>query len=158
MNKTDLRKLALMGLAGGIVLANGSSAEATNMPTTPTVYLAAGSTTTKATTTSPANDPNAGNMNWHLMTEKELLLELNNDGVTLYKSLTPAGKQLALKVASAMCNGTNECSGLNGCKTDHNECAGKGACKGKGKCAIADKNLAVQLVAKKMAEKRANAY
>lgn len=91
------------------------------------------------------------------MTEDELLLELNDEGYKLYMSLDAEGKELARKVASTRCNASNECKGLNACKTDKNECAGKGQCKGQGKCAVSDKNLAVQLVAKKMAEKRAKA-
>ncbi|MCE5319182.1 MAG: hypothetical protein LLG04_17695 [Parachlamydia sp.] len=101
-------------------------------------------------------DPNQSNMKYHLMTEQELMLELNSDGVRMYNSLDDQGKALARRVASMMCAGTNECKGLNGCMTDKNSCAGKGACKGKGKCAISDKNLAVKLVYDKMAAKRAD--
>jgi hypothetical protein len=109
-----------------------------------------------STSTSDA-DANAQNMSYHLWSEKELLEQLNDEGVKLYNSLDSEGKLMARKVASNMCNGTNECSGLNACKTDKNDCAGKGTCKGTGKCALADKNLAVKLVVKKMAAKRANA-
>lgn len=96
-----------------------------------------------------------GNMGYHLMTEDELLLELDTDTAKIYQGLSPENKQLALKVASARCNGTNECAGLNACKTDKNDCAGQGKCKGLGKCAFSDKNLAVKAVAKKVADKRA---
>lgn len=102
------------------------------------------------------SDPNQGNMHYHLMTEQELLIELNTDGVRMYNSLDDEGKALARRVASMMCQGTNECKGLNGCMTDKNTCAGKGDCRGKGKCALSDKNLAVKLVYDKMAAKRAN--
>lgn len=101
------------------------------------------------------SDANQSNMKYHLMTEQELLLELNADGAKMYNSLDDQGKALARRVASMMCAGTNECKGLNGCMTDKNTCAGKGACKGQGKCAISDKNLAVKLVYDKMAAKRA---
>lgn len=97
---------------------------------------------------------NESNMNYHLMTEDELLIELSPEGEKLFKSLDPEGKKLALYTASMMCSGTNLCRGLNACKTDDNECAGKGACKGLGKCALSDKNLAVKLVAEKMKNKR----
>ena len=104
-------------------------------------------------------DPNAGNLGYHLMTEDELMLELNPEGTAIYKSLSPEGKALAREVASQRCNFTNSCKGLNACATDKNTCAGKGDCKGKSKCALADKNLAVKLVAEKlkMADKRTNA-
>lgn len=140
MKKQSFRKLALVGMTAGLCASSLAHAATTS--------------TQKSTTTSQ-DDPNAGNLGYHLMTEQELLIELNDEGYKTYMSLTPEGKELARKVASAACNGTNECAGLNACKTDSNDCAGKGGCKGKGKCAISDKNLAVKLVAKKMAEKRA---
>lgn len=100
------------------------------------------------------DDPNNGNLGYHLMTEDELLLELNDEATKLYNSLSPEGKALAREVASQRCNGTNDCKGLNACQTEHNKCAGQGSCKGTSKCAFSDKNLAVKVVAKKMAEKR----
>jgi hypothetical protein len=116
-----------------------------------------------ATTTAPANtqaksieELNAENVGWHLYSEDELKLELNDEGVKMFNSLSPEGKKLALQVASARCQGTNECKGLNSCQTDKNSCMGIGDCKGTGKCAIADKNLAVKLVRDKMAKERAS--
>lgn len=103
----------------------------------------------------PAADPAYGNMGYHLMTEDELLLELNDDGIKLYNSLDAEGKALAREVASARCNGTNKCSGLNACAGPNNSCAGQGKCQGQSKCAFSDKNLVVKLVAEKMAKKRA---
>jgi hypothetical protein len=103
-------------------------------------------------------DPNDGNMNYHLMSEQELMMELNPRGIEMYKSLTPEAKAIALKVASMKCNGTNPCKGYGACKTDKNNCAGQNMCQGQGKCAVADKNLAVKLVYNKMMkEKRENA-
>ena len=103
-----------------------------------------------------AADPSYGNMGYHLMTEDELLLELNDEGTKLYNSLDAEGKALAREVASARCNGTNKCSGLNACAGPNNACAGKGKCQGQTKCAFSDKNLAVKVVVEKMAKKRAN--
>lgn len=112
-------------------------------------------------TQSPSNeykddkdDKNDGNLGYHLMTEEELLLELNDEGIKLYNKLSPEGKELARYVASQRCNGTNKCKGLNACQTEKNECAGKGSCEGLGKCAFSDKNLAVKVVSDKMAQKR----
>lgn len=102
-------------------------------------------------------DPNDGNLNHRLLTEQELKLELNQEGIRMYNSLSPEGKAMALKEASMSCNGTNDCKGLGACKTDKNNCAGQNDCKGQGKCAVADKNMAVKLVYKKMQEKRNNA-
>lgn len=98
-----------------------------------------------------------GNLGYHLMTEDELLLELNDQGTALYNSLNTEGKALARLVASQRCQDTNECKGLNACQTDKNTCAGQGECKGKGKCALSDKNVAVKLVVDKMEKKRADA-
>lgn len=100
---------------------------------------------------SKAND---GNMNYHMMTEDELMLELNDEGARMYQGLSKEGKALALKVASGMCGGTNQCRKLNACKSDKNPCAGKGDCAGQGICAFSDKNLAVKVVYDKMHEKR----
>ena len=71
------------------------------------------------------------------MTEDELMLELNDQGIALYKSLSPEGKEMARYVASQRCQSTNQCQGLNACKTDKNACAGKGPCRAQGKCAVA---------------------
>lgn len=143
MNKKDMKKLALLGLISGtIVCQNGFAADA--------APKAAADAKAKS-----IEELNAQNVGYHLYTEDELLLELNDEGAKLFKSLSPDGKKLALEVASARCNGTNSCKGLNGCQTANNSCAGKGSCKGTGKCAIADKNLAVKLVHNKLAKERA---
>jgi hypothetical protein len=44
--------------------------------------------------------------------------------------------------------------GMNSCKSAENACAGLGGCKGHAKGPFTDKNMAVMVVAKKMAEKR----
>ena len=132
MKKSELTKIALFGLTSGLLF----------------------------TSATPAQDPTdreelmEENIGYHLMTKEQLFTHLNARGKKLFNSLSPEGKELALKTASARCNGTNECAGLNSCRTADNKCAGKSDCRGKGKCAISDKNLAVKLVAKKMAKKR----
>jgi hypothetical protein len=98
-----------------------------------------------------------GNITERPLTEEELMLELNEEGARLYRSLNPEAKNLALHVASRSCNGRNQCAGLNACATTENTCAGQGSCAGKTKCAVSDKNLAVKLAAKRMAEKRSQA-
>lgn len=96
-----------------------------------------------------------GNITYHALAEEDLLLQLNQNTAQIYKLLSPEGKKLALEIASRSCNGTNKCKGTNACRTEHNACLGQGQCKGQTVCAISDKNLAVKLAAKKMAEKRA---
>lgn len=142
MKKSDIKKLALMGLSAGLLInAQHIFAE----------------TSSERTKNQAESDPNDQNRGYHLLSEDELELELNAEGIALYKSLSPEGKELARYVASQRCQFTNKCAGLNACQTEKNDCAGKGACKGQGKCAFADKNAAVKIVAEKMAKKRAEA-
>ena len=140
MKKHDLKKLALLGIIAGTCMgaADSKGLKANKSPLADQMI----------------QQNNESNMNYHLMSEDELLLELNPQGESTFKSLDQEGKKLALYTASMMCSGTNLCKGLNACKTDDNECAGKGACKGLGKCAFSDKNLAVKVVADKMKAKR----
>lgn len=156
MKNRDLRKLALLGLTSGIVLTQSLGAN-DNSKIQISSLLAANTSKTDDSKSKIEPDANDSNLGYHLMSEDELLLELNADGQRLYKSLDPAGKELARKAASVRCNGSNECKGLNACKTDKNDCAGKGSCQGQGKCSFSDKNLAVKLVYEKMANKRAAA-
>lgn len=181
MKKINFRKIALLGIATGLVL-SAQSALAQDAKNSSTRYFMvakgcpgkcpakkaskgllaeretkSGNDVVDTSYTAEMQQANEGNMNYKLMTEDELLLELNDQGAKLYNSLTPEGKELARAVASQMCQGTNVCKGLNACATEKNDCAGKGDCKGQGKCAFSDKNLAVKAVADKMAQKRANA-
>lgn len=159
MRKRELRQLALLGLSSGLLLANQLSAQDAKKPPTTAAKEETKSTSkdTSKESSADSEDANDGNLNYHVMTEGELMLELNSRGKTMYDSLDGNGKALALLVASMMCNGTNPCAGLNSCQTDKHDCAGKGDCKNTGKCATSDKNLAVKLVYDKMAKKRANA-
>lgn len=152
MKKCDLNRLALLGVASGLIVLCQSTASAAESQAPDQTKSADKSADKKA---DKNNDKNAddGNLGYHLYTEDELLLELNDQGIALYNSLDAKGKALARYVASQRCNSTNVCQGLNACATDKNPCAGKGPCKAQGKCAIADKNLAVKIVADKLAKK-----
>ncbi|MBA3971309.1 MAG: hypothetical protein H0X46_04075 [Bacteroidetes bacterium] len=155
MKKHNFKKIALLGVSVGLLNGQIVAAEKSapkNLSQDNTVSPA---DTTKTTSDTTTIDPAGGNMNYHLMTEEELLLELNEEGTALYKQLSPQGKALALHTASQMCAGGNQCKGLGACADDKHDCAGKNSCEGKGKCAIADKNLAVKLVSKKMEGERA---
>lgn len=143
MKGNNLKKLALLGLSTGMLAVSGVANAADKSDSSPNEYT--------------DEDPNDGNLNYHLLTEDELLIELSPEGAAMYNSLDEEGKELAREVASSRCNGTNKCAGLNACRTQKNSCAGKGACQGKSKCGISDKNLAVKLVRDKMAKKRENA-
>lgn len=181
MKKSDWMKLALSGLASGLICSNhAAAADFLNSPSQCVFSklnseqqkfilalasheckgfnncggLTAMRDVSKDSSKKNEPDPNDSNMSYHLMTEDELLLELNDQGRKLYESLDPEGKTLARFTASQMCAATNKCKGLNSCATDKNACMGKGDCKGKSKCGFADKNLAVKVVADKMAKKR----
>ena len=69
--------------------------------------------------------------------------------------MPPEAQALAVRVAQQTCSGLNECKGLSCCKSDSHSCAGLNDCKGQGACACSNKNLAIKLVEKHMAEKRA---
>lgn len=142
MKKIDLKKAALYGFASGVLLTNP-------------IFAADSPIKGDKEASKVESDPNAQNMNYHLMTEEELLVELSDEGYKQYQSLDAKGKELAREVASGFCQATNQCEGLNACKTDKNDCAGKGSCKGTGKCGFSDKNLAVKVVVDKLKNKRA---
>lgn len=148
MKKHSLKNLALCGIVSGICVVQAAEAAAALEKTK------LNSTKTEKT---DSYDPNDGNLGYHLMTEDELLLELNDDGYKQYMALTPEGKTVAREIASQRCAGTNECKGRGACKTEKNSCAGQNTCKGNSKCGISDKNLAIELAAKVMAAKRADA-
>lgn len=142
MKKNEIKKIAVLGLATGFLISSQLHAEDKDKDL--------------QKKSESEIDYNEGNLGYHLLTEDELLLELNDEGTKLYNSLDKEGKELARFVASQRCNHTNNCAGLNACQTDKNECAGKGSCKGTGKCAFSDKNLAVKVVGDKlMKDKRA---
>lgn len=146
MKKNHLKHLALKGLVTGLLASTALNADDTSQ----------NKAKPSGTVLSQMEDADGGNFGYHLYTEEELLLELTPEGIKLYNSLSPEGKRLARIVASQRCDKQNACKGLNACKTDTNDCAGKGDCKGKGKCSFSDKNLAVKVVADKMAKKRAD--
>lgn len=153
MKRHNFKKLALMGVTSGLLIVQQ---HAVNSLDGAEVKSEKQTAPQKGATSKPQSDidraieeRNESNMGYHEMSEDELILELDSDGEALYNSLNNQNKELARKVASARCNGTNLCAGLNACATDDHSCAGKGKCKGQGKCALSDKNLAVKLVADK---------
>ena len=142
MKNREFKTLALVGLTTGLLI-SGQAAQAKDNGTD--------------SQKNEYKDPNSENMGYHIYTKQELMLELNEDGIKMFNSLSPEGQALALKVASVRCQATNQCKGLNACKTEKNDCMFKGACKGQGKCAFSNKNDAVKAVYLKMANKRAGA-
>ena len=157
MRKRDFKSLAFLGITSGLCVLSSLHGQDILNEEIESVEGSDPVDTIDGDITEPPYDPNAENEGYYIMTENELLLHLNQKGRKLYDNLSPEGKELARQVSSRRCNNANECKGLNACKTDDNECAGKGNCKGLTKCSFGDKNLAIKLVAKKMAEKRQEA-
>ena len=140
MKKNNLKKLALMSLAGGMLAAQSQAIAAPQQQRNYQNY------TTDATY----------DMQSKGMTEQELLSQLNSEGRANYMKMDQEGKDLALKLANQSCKGQNDCKGLNSCKTKSNDCAGKGGCKGMSPGPFKDKNQAVKIASQKMADKRSN--
>lgn len=65
------------------------------------------------------------NATGQMMTEDQLMSQLNEQGKQMYRGLSPEGKTLAIKLASRSCKGTNDCKGQGACKTADHSCAGK---------------------------------
>lgn len=156
MKKSNFKKLALLGMTSGLLISSKTEllAEESSQQLQPEQLLAAATTDKDKSSSKDAYDPNDQNLGYHMMTEAELLDELNDEGKQIYNSLDAEGKELARQVASQRCQASNKCKGLNACQTDKHGCAGQGACQAQSKCAFADKNVAVKIVAKKMQEKR----
>lgn len=85
---------------------------------------------------------------------RKLLAQLDNAHAQMFNSMDCEGQNLAMQLANQSCKGKNACKGLNACKTKANTCAGLGACKGKGPGPFKDKNKAIEVASKHMAEKR----
>lgn len=80
---------------------------------------------------------------------------LDEDCLELFHSMGIEGQLLFYQLAKQECKGQNMCKGLNSCAQEgENSCAGMGACYGKGEGYFNDKNIAVKVASKKMAEKR----
>lgn len=136
-----LKKIALLGLAGGVLM-------------TQTQAIAAQNNRWNGSYTVDATDSMKEKTSNKMMSEQELLSKLNPEAKATFQGLDKEGKALVLKLANQSCKGQNECKGLNSCKSSENSCAGQGGCKGTSKGPFTDMNVAVKVGAKHMAEKR----
>ena len=153
MKNKNFAKLAVLGITSGLMVSSHSASSASEPSTSaPSTSKQEMPRQGCGGQNGCGGDDDNGNIGYYVFSEDDLLIELNEKGEALYNSLSEEGKELARKVASQRCNGTNECAGLNACQTESNACAGKGSCKGQTKCAISDKNLAVKIAAAKMAK------
>lgn len=165
----DFKKLAIMGITGGVMLASQGSVSAheTSANSSGEILLAghgcgSGSCQSKTSNsrgyiadadTDTDDDKAMQSDSSNVMTEKSLMDQLSPEGQKMYSQLSPQGKALALKLANQQCKGMNDCKGQGGCKSSTHDCAGKNDCKGQAGGPFKDKNEAVK-VAKKLMEKR----
>jgi len=126
-NKSTLTTLAAMGLAVGAM----GNLEAANIS----------STTCVAPSQSQINT---------------LFAQLDPMHQQMFNSMDCEGQNLALQLATQTCKGKNSCKGLNSCKTNQNSCAGQSSCKGTSPGSFTDKNKAIEVAQKHMAQKRMN--
>lgn len=80
---------------------------------------------------------------------------LDENTLELFHSMGIEGQLLFYQLAKQECRGQNICKGLNSCKKEGvNDCAGLGMCRGTCEAPFDDKNVAVKVILKQMAEKR----
>lgn len=151
MKKCDFKKLAILGLAGGLLLTNQIDGADATQNKYPIKYSSAKSKGSEAGRRAPSRSRVRPQKQ---MNESDLLSQLSKQGRALYSSLTPEGKKLALELANQSCEGKNGCKGLNSCKSDENSCAGEGGCQGKSPGPFHNKNEAVAIAAQHMAKQR----
>lgn len=133
--KINLKKIAMLGMAGGILMSY-QQADAAPHGDSGNRYIALAGESSNTSS------------------DQALFSQLNPETQQIYQSLSPEGKALAQKLANQSCKGQNDCKGLNSCKTTTNTCAGLGGCKGTSKGPFTDKNTAVKVAAMNMAKKR----
>lgn len=163
MKKNDLKKLALLGIAGGVLMTQGTvQANETHNQINISSLIAHSCGPTSCSHKGGSSgsrmiaeaDESTRTSAAELMTDDQLRSQLNEQGKQTFDSLNSEGKKMAIKLASRTCKGTNDCKGQNSCKTDEHSCAGKGSCAGTSACAFKDKNAAVKVAAQKQADKR----
>lgn len=145
MKKTDFKKMALLGMTGGmllssqaqvsaevatneVILAHSCGANSCNSKRSPQTQPTSHSCAAKAANPTADSDKAMPTMTtgYKTMTESDLMAHLNDEGKKTYAALDAEGKALALKLANEQAPGQN-------------------------------KNDAVKSAAKQMAEKRAKA-
>ncbi|MGA8165489.1 MAG: hypothetical protein WB791_10815 [Waddliaceae bacterium] len=163
MKKHELKKLAMMGLAGGLLFTHtpGFTQGYWGQRPQQSPNYQRGQQNSQGMMQQNSQqrgmrNPRSG-MQQQQINEQELLSQLNKQGRALYQSLDSRGKALALKLANQGCEGQNSCEGLNSCRTEKNSCSGEGGCQGQSSGPFKDKNLAIRVAAKHLAKQRQSA-
>lgn len=114
MDKSNFKKLALMGMAGGMLIASQTPMHAEMVDQTQVMLAGCGSKgcnshssannknrfTADAQTDIQKQQQQAAQQSNRKMTESELMSQLNSEGKELFRGLDPEGKALALDLAS----------------------------------------------------------
>lgn len=132
MKKNHLKKLALFGIAGTLSV----------------TCVGCGQTQTAKNGTSQTTEQKK-------LSAQDLVSKLDAETKAIYDSLDDEGKALALDLANQSCKGKNTCKGLNSCQGSDHSCSGLGGCAGTSPGPFKNKNDAVKIAAKHMADKRA---
>jgi hypothetical protein len=137
MKKKNLSHLATLGLMSGLVSLS-----------IPSEAKEAGEAKAEITQTAAVcSEPSQSKTD-------QLFGSLNQKSKDIYNSLSCEGKNLAMKLAMASPGAPNMCAGLNSCSGGDHKCAGLGSCEGTGSGYFKDKNKAVEVAQKAMANKR----
>ena len=152
MKKHDLTKLAIMGIAGGLLITGQAQADDDKGELDVSTIIAQKGSCAGPGGCAGMKDNGAPKE----LAERDLWNQLNEEGRNIYETLDAEGRKLALQLANRSCAGHNDCKGLNACASDKNACSGQGGCQGQSKCNFKDKNLAVKVAAKNMEEQRGN--
>lgn len=147
MKKSDFKKLAVVGMTGGMLLAGqAANAETANKQEStlahscgahscggsrnPQAQPATNSCAAKAANKITADsDKTMSNMNTattkKLVTENELLSQLNDEGKRIYQGLDAEGKATALRLASEQAPGQNKLDAVKAAQKQQEQRASK---------------------------------
>lgn len=136
MDKKDLAKLAMIGLASGMMVScqPQNSNQQKNQD---------------GTQKAPMEKVEMGTQ------VKNFSSKLDNKAKRLFDKMNKDEQTKAMKRAAESCKGVNGCKGLGGCKTADHTCKGYNSCKGQGGCSVTPSE-AVELMSQQMGQKRSN--
>jgi len=132
MKKSDLAKLAMLGISAGLMVGGCQKQGGTG-------------TSGQAT----ADEQVSSDM-------QSFYNSLNPEAQKKFSQLDAQHKMMAVEMAHQSCNGKNSCKGMGGCKTSQHACGGQNGCKGQGGAPVKDPNKAVEIQYKNQMNQRQN--